>query len=118
LNERISAVAHDSRFAAPGALLLVVVATLVVVWPLPLDLGHTITGHVDALFGAWRIAWIGDALIGQPSALFHAPIFSPHRWTLAYSDSVLLPGTLAAPFRWAVLGGQLAGRRPASVAGN
>lgn len=89
-----------SRTECAIATLLVSAVSLAAMWPVPLHVGSVIGAHVDALFGAWRLAWIADSLSSAPAALFHPPIFYPHRWTLAYSDSILLSGALAAPLRW------------------
>lgn len=80
--------------------LLVTAAVLGTTWPLPLLVGTHIPGDIDALFGAWRLAWIAESLRHSPGSLFDAPIFYPHRLTLAYSDSILLSGVLTAPFAW------------------
>ncbi|MGE5361876.1 MAG: glycosyltransferase family 39 protein, partial [Bacteroidales bacterium] len=52
------------------------------------------------LFSVWRLAWIAHQLPRDPGHLFDANIFYPARDTLALSDSILLPGLVAAPFIW------------------
>ena len=64
------------------------------------DLGGTVGLHGDALFSVWRLAWIAHQLPRDPSALFDANIFWPQRHTLAFSDAILLPGAVLAPFHW------------------
>ncbi len=80
--------------------LLVVAAVLGTTWPLPLHFSTHIPADIDALFGAWRLAWVAESLRHSPASLFDAPIFHPHRLTLAYSDSILLSGALTAPFAY------------------
>ncbi len=75
----------------------------IVVWPLPLHVGQSVSGHWDSFFGVWRLAWIADAIRTPGVRLFDAPIFHPHGLTLAFSDAVLFPSLLAAPLRYAGL---------------
>ncbi|HYE88881.1 MAG TPA: hypothetical protein VEA16_21130, partial [Vicinamibacterales bacterium] len=86
-----------------AAAALVVAVCAAALWPLPVRVSDAINGHTDALFGAWRLAWIANALATSASRIFDAPIFFPQRWTLAYSDAVLLSGVLTAPLTWAGL---------------
>jgi hypothetical protein len=58
-----------------------------------------VVDHQDPLFSMWRIAWIGHALAESPGQLFHANIFYPDRYTLTYSDSVLLQGVAGSALR-------------------
>ena len=70
-------------------------------YPLAVGPASRIGHHGDALFSVWRLAWIGHQIRTDPLHLFEANIFYPERRTLAYSDAVLLPGALLAPFQWA-----------------
>jgi hypothetical protein len=54
----------------------------------------------DPLFSIWRLKWIAHQLPRDPPHLFDANIFYPARYTLALSDSILLPGFVAAPLLW------------------
>lgn len=54
----------------------------------------------DPLFSIWRLSWVAHQLPRHPTALFDANIFYPERRTLAYSDSMLVPGLITAPFFW------------------
>jgi hypothetical protein len=73
---------------------------LLVTWPQARFLTTKVSGHSDALFSVWRLAWVADSVATWPSRLFDAPIFYPHDNTLAYSDAILLSGLLTAPLRW------------------
>lgn len=70
-------------------------------WP---QAGHLST-HVpdadDPLLSIWRISWIAHALPAHPADLLNGNIFYPEKRTLAYTDSVLLQGFVAAPAIWA-----------------
>ena len=76
--------------------LLVVVNT----FPLILQPDSSIGQHGDSYFSVWRLAWVAHQLGADPWHLFDSNIFFPHRDTLAYSDAMLLPAVLLAPFSW------------------
>jgi hypothetical protein len=78
--------------------------TLANTWPLATHVDERIGQHGDAFFSVWRLAWVAHQLRTDPLHLFDANIFYPERRTLAYSDAMLLPGTVLAPFHW--LGGR------------
>ena len=69
-------------------------------FPLSLQLGSAIGQHGDSYFSVWRLAWVAHQLRTDPWHLFDANIFYPHRGTLAYSDAMLLPAVVLAPFNW------------------
>jgi hypothetical protein len=58
---------------------------------------HSVPDLGDPLFSMWRIGWVSHQMHGDPRPLFDANIFYPHRLTLTYSDSMLLPSVAAAP---------------------
>ena len=55
----------------------------------------------DPLFSMWRLSTVAHQLAHDPWRLFDGNMFYPAANTLAYSDALLLPGLLAAPFLWA-----------------
>ena len=57
--------------------------------------------HGDAFFSVWRLAWVAHQLTTDPLHLFDGNIFYPEPRTLAYSDAMLLPAVVLAPFQWA-----------------
>jgi hypothetical protein len=63
-------------------------------------LNRAIPNLVDGYFNIWRLAWIAHQLPRHPLDLFNANIFYPERHTLAFSDALLAPAVLAAPFFW------------------
>jgi hypothetical protein len=68
-------------------------------WPLVCDLVHT--GPLyrpDGRLNAWILAWAGHAFWHEPARLFQAPTFHPLPDTLAFSENMLLPAAIAAPF--------------------
>ncbi len=54
----------------------------------------------DPLFSVWRLDWVAYQLRHDPLHLFDANIFHPELRTLAYSDAMLVPGLVAAPWIW------------------
>jgi hypothetical protein len=65
-----------------------------------IELSHAIARDVDPYFSIWRLAWIAHQLPRDPSRLFDANVFFPERHTLAYSDALIGPGVIGAPFFW------------------
>ena len=80
---------------------LAVITTVALTYPLAFQLGSG--GRVDAedgLFSIWNIAWVARTVVADPTALFHANIFYPHRNALAFSEANLVAGLLAVPPYW------------------
>jgi len=81
--------------------ILAVVTTVALTYPLAFQLGHG--GRVDVddgLFSIWNVAWVARTIVADPTQLFHANIFSPHRNALAFSEANLVAGVLAVPAYW------------------
>jgi hypothetical protein len=77
-------------------------------WPLVLDLTHAgVTDRPDGRLNAWILAWDVRALVRAPTRLFQAPIFHPLPDTLAFSENLVLPAALSAPFQ--LVGGPVLG---------
>jgi hypothetical protein len=74
--------------------LLVIICT----WPLAprLDRIGRVDSH-DGLYGLWQAAWVAHALTTNPSGVYDANIFYPHRSTLAFSEPSILAGILGLP---------------------
>jgi len=91
-------VSRLAEFAAVSAALALVIGLvlhrqIVAPWSVP-DLG-------DPLFSMWRLGWVAHQVSADPRQLFDANIFYPERASLTYSDSMILPGLMAAPLLWA-----------------
>jgi len=83
-------------------LLASALVTVALTWPLAIQLGRI--GRVDNADGQlsiWNVAWVARAIVVSPAHIFDANIFYPHRDTLAYSESNLGAGIVAAPIYWA-----------------
>ncbi len=84
------------------------VLAAVMSWPLVLDLaGSGVMDRPDGRLNAWILAWDAHALLHQPARVFDAPIFHPLPDTLAFSENLLLPAAVVAPFT--LLGGPVLG---------
>lgn len=92
------------RRLAPIVASLAVFAALAILhtWPLataPGTLSRNDNG--DALLHEWILAWVAHQLVTDPLHLFDANIFYPERFTLAYSDHLLVQALLGTPLLWA-----------------
>jgi hypothetical protein len=75
--------------------------TLVMLYPLSLNLTRMVPEPTDPLLNVWRMQWNAHAFLGGPAALasiFNANIFYPFPLTLAYSEHFLLLSAQALPF--------------------
>jgi hypothetical protein len=61
----------------------------------------------DPLFSIWRLSWINHQLLRNPLSLFDGNTFFPERFTLTYSDPVLISALLSAPLFWLGIDGVL-----------
>jgi hypothetical protein len=86
--------------------LLAIFAGLAVLhtWPLAGNLsGLSRLDNDDGGLNVFVISWIAHIVPRDPLALFDAPIFYPERHTLAYSEHMVVPSLMGAPFIWAGL---------------
>ena len=88
--------------SSPRPLLLLVflfylAVTSVATYPLILRLETAVIDFGDPLLNSWILAWNGRALLHDPLRLFDTNIFYPHRWTLAYSELLIVPSLLGLP---------------------
>jgi hypothetical protein len=88
---------RESVLVATAALALTVFST----WPLAARFATA--GRIDSgdgRFSVWNIAWVAHALTTDPASLYHANIFHPHRYALAFSEPNILAGVIAVPMWW------------------
>ena len=89
-----------TRFVA-AALLVFALLTAVMTWPQAARMRDGVHDPGDPLMVTWVLAWVAHQLPSAPGHLFDANIFYPERNTLAYSETLVVPGALAAPLHWA-----------------
>ncbi|MEO8259443.1 MAG: hypothetical protein ABI868_19000 [Acidobacteriota bacterium] len=91
----------SARFAA-ATLALFVLLTVAHTWPLaaaPATWSRNDTS--DTILHEWILAWVPHQLWHDPLHLFDANIFYPERYSLAYSDPLLVQALMGAPLSWA-----------------
>jgi hypothetical protein len=69
-------------------------------YPQVLRMSDGVHDPADPLMVTWVLAWVAHQLPNAPAHIFDANIFYPERNTLAYSETLLVPGLLAAPLHW------------------
>jgi hypothetical protein len=77
-----------------------VALTVVITYPQVAGFTSAVPDHSDPYFSMWRLGWVAHAIAHDVRALFDANIFFPEKYTLAYSDAMLLPGVVLAPLFW------------------
>lgn len=94
---------RDVVFAHPkiASLALFVLLAVVHTWPLASDVAH-LTRHDnrDSILNEWIVAWVAHQLPRSPLHLFDGNIFYPERYTLAYSEPMVVQGLMAMPLLW------------------
>lgn len=72
-------------------------------WPLAASPSRYWLDTGDYKLNVWALGWIAHQLPRDPARLFHANIFHPEPWTLAFSEHLLPQAVFAVPVIW--LGG-------------
>jgi hypothetical protein len=98
-------IARSNRGRVPiyvaGVVLVFSALTVLMTYPQVRALDRAVTpDYGDPLFSTWRLAWFAHQLPRDPLHLFDANIFHPERFTLAYSDAMLVPSAMVAPLVW------------------
>ena len=86
------------------ALALFVALTAVMTYPQVLRMTDGVHDPGDPLMVTWVLAWVAHQMPIAPAHIFDANIFYPERNTLAYSETLLVPGLFAAPLYWLGVG--------------
>ncbi|HEX6097515.1 MAG TPA: hypothetical protein VF432_14400 [Thermoanaerobaculia bacterium] len=81
-----------------------VVLTLAMTWPLAPNLGRAVADPGDPLINIWILDWDWWATLHQPLSLFHANVFHPAQYSLAYSENLYGVAVLLFPLRAAGVG--------------
>jgi hypothetical protein len=96
--------APDARqadlFRAIGAFVLYAALAVVHTWPLasaPATLSRN--DNKDTVLNTWALSWVAHALVSSPGRVLDGNIFHPERYTLAFSEPVIVPGVLSLPVR-------------------
>jgi hypothetical protein len=89
-----------SRGAIEGLLVVLAATALAALFTYPVAFQIDRLGRVntdDGRWSIWVVSWVAHALTSNPGNLYHANIFYPHRYTLAYSEANLGAGIIASP---------------------
>ena len=89
---------HWKSLTATFAVLLCL--TVVLTWPMALYM-TAVPDEGDPLLNTWALSWVAHQLLIAPAHLVHANIFYPERYTLLFSESLILPAVMFAPLQWA-----------------
>lgn len=85
-------------------LVLFVAMAIVQTWPLARDPAHlSRNDNADTVLNEWALSWVAHQAVRDPLHLFDANIFYPERYTLAYSESMIVQAAMAAPLLWSGL---------------
>lgn len=95
---------RPNRRSVLGEVLLLVGATawaVFLTWPLAPNLSTRVPQDLgDPLENAWILSWGAHAIWEQPLALFHANMFFPKQFTLAFAENMLGISIPLAPIFW------------------
>lgn len=92
---------QKSRGLFIQALAFFLLLSIIHTWPLatnPVRLSRNDTA--DTQLNEWIVSWVAYSLFHNPLHLFDANIFHPEPRTLAFSEPLLFPAVIGAPFRW------------------
>ncbi len=84
----------------PAVFCLYIALAVLHTWPLataPATLSRN--DNADTLLNTWAIAWVAHALTTAPASVLDGNIFYPDRYTLTFSEPLILPGALSIPVR-------------------
>lgn len=86
-----------------GVVLVFVMLTAAMTWPLARNMNRAVADPGDPYINTFILAWTHHALTHEPRALYHPPIFHPHRYTIAFSENLFGIALITLPLAWAGL---------------
>jgi hypothetical protein len=86
-----------------GAFAFFLALAIAITWPLALNLDSAVPDRGDPLLTAWIVDWVCHALTSNPLNLFHANIYHPARYALAFSENMIGIALFVVPFHLAGL---------------
>lgn len=85
-----------------GAAAVCVLLAVIHTWPLALHPArYSRNDNGDAMLNEWILAWVEHQLPRDPMHLFEGNIFYPAHDVLAFSEPLIVPAVMGAPFAWA-----------------
>ena len=82
-----------------AAALLFVALAVAATWPLTRNLTRAVADAGDPYINTWILDWDWWATLHQPLSLFHANVFHPAKYALAFSENLYGIAILLFPFR-------------------
>src|SRR6185503_18739166 len=101
--QHFSPAVSTRRFLA-ASLVLFSLLTAIMTYPQILHMRDGVHDDGDPMMVTWVLAWVAHQLPRAPAHLFDANIFYPERNTLAFSETLLVPGLIVAPLHWLGVG--------------
>ncbi len=86
------------RHALAAAIFLAL--TILHTWPLATDPGRLSRIHDDEWLNAWAVSWIAHQLPRAPFDLLDANMFHPVDQAMRYTEPLVVPALIGAPFYW------------------
>jgi hypothetical protein len=89
-----------SRGAIEGLWVVLAATALAIALTYPVAFNFDRIGRVntdDGRWSIWVVSWVAHALTTDPARLYHANIFYPQRYTLAFSEANLGAGVIGVP---------------------
>ncbi|MFW6076031.1 MAG: hypothetical protein ACOC9Y_10580, partial [Chloroflexota bacterium] len=90
-------IAGNRAVVTGGAALGFLIATVIMLWPLPMKAGSAVQDLGDPLFEIWVMRAVQHQILTDPLNLYHANAFHPFKWSLAYSEEAISSALLAWP---------------------
>ncbi|MGN6182098.1 MAG: hypothetical protein ACTHQM_00405 [Thermoanaerobaculia bacterium] len=82
-----------------SALAIFIALSIANTWPLAANLSRAVSDPGDPLINAWILDWDWYATLHQPLSLFHANVFYPAKYALAFSENLYGLAMLTFPLR-------------------
>jgi hypothetical protein len=89
-----------SRGLIEATLVVLAATALAILCTYPVAFGISHLGRTntdDGRWSIWVVSWVAHALTSAPSQLYHANIFYPHRYALAFSEANIGAGLIGLP---------------------
>ena len=86
------------RHALAAAIFLAL--TVLHTWPLASDPARMSRIHDDEWLNAWAVSWVAHQLPRDPLHVFDSNMFHPADQSMRYTEPLVVPGIIGAPFRW------------------
>ena len=80
--------------------ILSALGTVLVTWPLVLDMGSATLRSGEVLLTAWQLNWYQQALLTNPPSWVDANIFFPYDKTATFNDLLITHALITLPAAW------------------